>query len=111
MNNLYGIQPLTAPEIKGSFTLSNGMWCVWGTSTKEGLCFDVFDSKENKLLVGMEHGCGVFNTSPDQIGDMLHQLAESMKEDFEDSMVYYYGSKKSQFTEEDITLPVPEKFA
>lgn len=106
MHNLYGKRKLTAPEIKGSFTLSNGMFCAWGTPADEGVSVDIYDDASKKLLVGMEHGITVTGRS---IGILLQELMESLTDEFEDSMVYYYGPHDCTFETEELMKPIPKK--
>lgn len=107
MHNLYGKRKLTAPEIKGSFTLSNGMFCVWGTPSDEGISVDVYDDASKTLLVGMEHGIIAKVENID--GSNLQMLLESFIDDLEDSMVYYYGPHDHTFEMSELTNPIPEK--
>ena len=106
MHNLYGKRKLLAPEIKGSFTLSNGMFCVWGIPSDEGVSVDVYDDASKKLLIGMEHGI-IGNGDPD--GSSLQWLLESFIDELEDSMVYYYGPHDRTFEESELTTPIPKK--
>ncbi len=106
MHNLYGKRKLTAPEIKGSFTLSNGMFCVWGMPSDEGVSVDIYDDASKELLVGLEHGI-VFNGNPDS--SKLKMFLESYIDELEDSMVYYYGPHDRTFEESELTKPVPKK--
>ena len=106
MHNLYGKRKLTAPEIKGSFTLSNGMFCVWGTPSDEGVSVDIYDDSSKTLLIGMEHGIDTFDV-PD--GMFLKAIIESFIDELEDSMVYYYGPHEHTFEESELTSPIPKK--
>lgn len=111
MHNLYGKRRLNALEVKGSFTLSNGMFCVWGNPADEGLSADIYDDSSKKLLIGMEHGIlagGIANDDKD-VESSIRILLESFIDELEDSMVYYYGEKDSTFEKEDLTQPVPKK--
>ena len=109
MHNLYGNRKLNALEIKGAFTLSNGMYCVWGNPDDEGLSIDVYDDSSRKLLVGMEHNIKSNCTENKQTAKMLTNFAEGLKKEFEDSMVYYYGPFEHTLTKSDIKRPVPKK--
>ena len=40
---------------------------------------------------------------------LLKDFMESMKSEFEESMVYYYGPKTCTFEESEITKPIPVK--
>jgi hypothetical protein len=106
MHNLYGKRKLNALEIKGSFTLKNGIFCVWGNPTDEGLSVDIYDDKSKKLLIGLEHGI-IANCEGNS--ELLCSLIEDMSDDLEDSMVYYFGPKESTFEEKDIVRPIPPK--
>ncbi len=107
MHNLYGKRKLTAPEIRGSFTLSNGMFCVWGVPSDEGVSVDVYDDASKKLLIGMEHG---IVTNYEKIdSSKLKMLLEGYIDELEDSMVYYYGPHDHTFEESELTKPVPKK--
>ena len=99
---------LTTPEIKGSFTLSNGMFCVWGTPSDEGISVDIYDDASKTLLIGMEHN---ITTSIDENFDSsgLQMLLESFIDELEDSMVYYYGPHDCTFEESELTKPIPKK--
>lgn len=108
MHNLYGKRKLTVPEIKGSFTLSNGMFCVWGTPADEGISVDVYDDASKTLLIGMEHGITA-NINENSDGSGLQMLLESFIDELEDSMVYYYGPHDHTFEESELTKPVPKK--
>jgi len=107
MHNLYGKRKLAAPEIRGSFTLSNGMFCVWGVPSDEGISVDVYDDASKKLLIGMEHGIIVNSKNPDSL--ILKMLLESYIDELEDSMIYYYGPHDRTFEESELTEPVPKK--
>lgn len=108
MHNLYGKRKLTVPEIKGSFTLSNGMFCVWGTPSDEGISVDVYDDASKTLLIGMEHGITA-NIDENSDGSVLRMLLESLVDELEDSMVYYYGPHDHTFEEVELTKPIPKK--
>ena len=109
MHNLYGNRKLNAPEIKGSFTLSNGMYCVWGNTKDEGLAVDIYDDKTKKLLIGLEHNIQT-NMDPNDIDqDALQSLIEGFADELEDSAVYYYGPREKTFEKEDFTRPIPKK--
>ena len=108
MHNLYGKRKLNLLEIKGSFTLSNGMFCVFGKTTDEGISVDIYDDASQKLLIGMEHH--IYMTPPEELSEeALKPLMESMLYKLEDSMVYYYGPRESQFDLDEIVEPYPEK--
>lgn len=111
MHNLYGKRRLNALEVKGSFTLSKGMFCVWGRPADEGLSVDIYDDSSKKLLIGMEHGIVAGGSANDDsnIEYSIRMLIESYVDELEDSMVYYYGEKDSTFEEEDLIQPVPKK--
>ena len=84
MKNMYGKRPLHLLEIKGSFTLSNGMYCVYGHN-EEGCCVDVYKDNSKKELVSMQHGIegshDLANLKESE--DMLKGLIESMVDEFE----------------------------
>ena len=108
MHNLYGKRKLNVLEIKGSFELNNGMFCIWGISSEEGVSVDIYDDSSRKLLIGLEHNIQV--PDPDNVDEeLLHVLIESFADELEDSMVYYYGEKDCTFEKSDITGPVPKK--
>lgn len=46
MGAMYGKRPLPILAQKGYFTLSNGMFCVYGQMADEGLCVDVYVDAE-----------------------------------------------------------------
>lgn len=106
MHNLYGNRKLSKKEIKGSFKLSNQMYCEWGVSDEEGIGVDIYDDKTKTLLVGLEHHLGTTSTPN---AKRLKLLLESFLYELEDSMVYYYGPKECQFTEEELYHPIPAK--
>ena len=106
MHNLYGKRKLNPMEIQGSFTLSNGMFCLWGKPSDEGISVDIYDDKSKKLLIGMEHG---IRCSGEPNNEILKMLMESFLSDLEDSMVYYYGPHERTFEDDEITKPVPKK--
>lgn len=90
MAEMYGTQPLTALDTKGSFSLENGMYCVYGKNV-EGICVDVYQDKKSvykpESLVFMQHGIQTFNdeTSIDASEfdpDMLYALIDSMSDEF-----------------------------
>lgn len=62
----YGTRPLSLLEIKFKKQLKNGLWCVIGKiSTKEdGISIDVYEDKELKNIVFMEHGITTINMKP-----------------------------------------------
>lgn len=108
MHNLYGNRRLNALEIKGTFTLSNGMYCEWGRSAEEGLAVDVYDDASKSLLIGMEHN--IFTFGPINPSDgSLKGFLESFAHELEDSMVYYYGPHDRPFEESELTKPTPKK--
>ena len=108
MHNLYGNRRLNVLEIKGAFTLSNGMYCEWGESADEGLSVDIYDDKTKALLVGMEHGIyGTGGIKPSS--RTLKPFIESFAHELEDSMVYYYGPRERSFELDELTKPVPKK--
>ncbi|MEE5992272.1 MAG: hypothetical protein V3G42_03420 [Oscillospiraceae bacterium] len=111
MHNLYGKRKLNFLEIKGSFTLSNGMYCLWGNPKDEGLSVDIYDDDTKKLLIGMEHGIMGNNDVSDinRTSESLKNLMESFLDELEDSMVYYYGTRECTFEDSDITRPIPPK--
>lgn len=109
MHNLYGKRKLLVPEIKGSFTLSNGMFCVWGNTSDEGLSVDIYDDDSKQLLIGLEHGIHSNIGPSDDATELLNDLIESYSDELEDSMVYYYGPRECTFEESDIYKPVPKK--
>lgn len=83
MGEMYGKRPLPLPAQKGHFTLSNGMYCVYGEMTDEGLCVDVYQDKSMKELVSMQHGVEVFGNMPEsEKVNMLRGLMESMIDEF-----------------------------
>lgn len=83
MGAMYGKTPLCALEIQGSFSLSNGMYCVYGKS-EEGICVDVYRDSSRKELVSMLHGLQMYNTNGKldaemlQNAEMLQTLMESI---------------------------------
>lgn len=96
MHNLYGKRRLNALEIKGAFTLSNGMYCEWGESVDEGLSVDIYDDATKKLLIGMEHGIHLLGDfEPDSRS--LAGFIESFADELQDSMVYYFGPHERPF--------------
>lgn len=108
MHNLYGNRRLNALEIKGAFTLSNGMYCEWGESDDEGLSVDIYDDKTKALLIGMEHGiCGAGCIKPSS--RTLKPFIEGFAYELEDSMVYYYGPHERSFELDELTEPTPKK--
>lgn len=108
MHNLYGKRKLNVFEIKGSFELSNGMFCLWGVSPEEGVSVDIYDDSSKKLLIGLEHHIRV--SDPDNVDEeLLRTLIESFIDELEDSMVYYYGERTCTFKESDIIEPIPKK--
>lgn len=108
MHNLYGNRRLNVLEIKGAFTLSNGMYCEWGESADEGLSVDIYDDKTKALLVGMEHGIyGTGGIKPSS--RTLKPFIESFAHELEDSMVYYYGPRERSFELDELTKPTPKK--
>ena len=111
MHNLYGKRKLLEPEIKGSFMLSNGMFCVWGEPEDEGISVDIYDDKTKQLLIGMEHGIACYSqtSGPKDRTESLRMLIESFQDDLEDSMVYYYGPRESTFGNEHLGKTVPQK--
>ncbi len=111
MHNLYGKRKLLEPEIKGSFTLSNGMFCVWGEPEDEGISVDIYDDKTKQLLIGMEHGIACYSkaTTIKERTEGLQMFIESLQDDLEDSMVYYYGPRESMFGNDHLGKPVPQK--
>lgn len=112
MHNLYGKRKLKHYEIKGKFTLPNGMYCVWGNPPDEGISVDIYDDATKTLLIGMEHGIDVQTNNTNDVKRMtmlLKALIKSFIDELEDSMVYYYGPRECTFEEEDITKPVPAK--
>ena len=110
MHNLYGDRKLNPLEIKGGFTLSNGMYCVWGKTTDEGLSVDVYDDETKQLLVGLEHHIIWHKNTPDSdMAEVLGSMMENIREDLEDSMVYYYGPRECAFDTSTIKEPFPKK--
>ena len=105
MHNLYGKRKLNVLEIKGHFTLSNGMFCVYGHPLDEGLSVDIYDDSSMKLLIGMEHSITCNSNDP----ELLQMLIESYADELEDSMVYYYGPHECEFTSDELTTPIPKK--
>ena len=80
MGAMYGKRPLHMLEIKGSFTLSNKMYCVYGKN-EEGVCVDVYKDKTRKELVSMQHG--IQSNHGDELNaEMLAHLMESMIDEF-----------------------------
>lgn len=76
MGAMYGKRPLPILAQKGYFTLSNGMFCVYGQMADEGLCV--------KELVSMQHGI-IYSEEPDvqaDVADDLRMLMESMIDEF-----------------------------
>lgn len=84
MGVMYGKRPLPILAHKGYFTLSNGMFCVYGQMADEGLCVDVYKDKAMKELVSMQHGIICSGESDGQAADadMLRMLMESMIDEF-----------------------------
>ena len=78
MGAMYGKRPLNMLEIKGTFVLSNGMYCVYGQNT-EGVCVDVYKDHTRKYLVSMQHGI-ITNAGLDE--EMLKGLIETMIHEF-----------------------------
>ena len=78
---MYGKRPLHLLEMKGNFTLSNKMYCVFGKNT-EGICVDVYRNKTMKELVSMQHGIVTSNTEYELDPTMLNELMESMIDEF-----------------------------
>ena len=78
MGAMYGKKPLNRLEIKGTFVLSNGMYCVYGQNT-EGVCVDVYKDNTRKELVSMQHGI-ITNTGLNE--EMLKGFIESMIDEF-----------------------------
>lgn len=64
---------------QGSFVLSNGMYCVYGTS-EEGICVDVYADDTRTHLISMQHGICVYNSESDP--EILQMLMESMVHEF-----------------------------
>lgn len=82
MAAMYGKNKLAESEIKGGFSLSNGMYCVYGKSD-EGLCADVYEDKNKNKLVSMQHGIvGNIDDDDDGMEEMLKLLMESMINEF-----------------------------
>lgn len=84
MGAMYGKRPLPILAHKGYFTLSNGMFCVYGQMADEGLCVDVYRDKTMKELVSMQHGI-IYSGEPDVQtidADMFRMLMESMIDEF-----------------------------
>lgn len=82
MGAMYGKKPLNLLEIKGTFVLSNGMYCVYGHNI-EGICVDVYNDNTRKELVSMQHGIMTFgNTTANLNAEMLKGLIESMIDEF-----------------------------
>lgn len=99
MHNLYGSRKLQPLEIKGSFSLPNGMYCVWGKPSDEGLSVDIYDQQDQKLLVGMEHH---IQASDNVDTNTLKNLMVSYMHEFENSMVYYLGTQEHTFTDKQM---------
>lgn len=81
MGAMYGKYPLPIIAIKGHFSLSNGMYCVYGKST-EGLCVDVYRDSSMKKLVSMQHGITTNVENEEEKIEMLKKLIESMAYEF-----------------------------
>lgn len=83
MGAMHGKRPLPLPAQKGHFTLSNGMYCVYGQMADEGLCVDVYRDKSMKELVSMQHGVELMGDMTEQQKvNMLRSLMESMLDEF-----------------------------
>lgn len=83
MGVMYGKRPLPLLAHKGYFTLSNGMYCVYGQMSDEGLCVDVYRDKSMKELVSMQHGIIVSGNMPEnETAITLRGLMESMIDEF-----------------------------
>lgn len=81
MGAMYGKRPLPILAQKGYFTLSNGMFCVYGQMTDEGLCVDVYRDRTMKELVSMQHGI-ISSEELDVRANDLRMLMESMIDEF-----------------------------
>ena len=81
MGAMYGKKPLHLLEQKGGFTLSNGMYCVFGKND-EGVCVDVYRDKTRRILVSMQHGITTGNTKNELDPTLLKKLMESMVNEF-----------------------------
>ena len=80
MGAMYGKRPLHMLEIKGSFILSNKMYCVYGKN-EEGVCVDVYRDKTRKELVSMQHGIQT-NNNDELNATTLKHFIESMSNEF-----------------------------
>lgn len=68
-------KPLNALEIKGSFILSNGMYCLYGKRGDGRICVDVYVDESKKQLVMMQHritsNCGI---DPEALKDLMETM-------------------------------------
>ncbi len=100
------------PEILGSFTLSNGMHCVWGKPADEGVSVDIYDDSSMQLLIGLEHHIRVSyieTVTNEEIARCLNGLIESFIDELEDSVVYYYGPRECPLEDSELRVPAPRK--
>lgn len=81
MGAMYGKRPLPILAQKGYFTLSNGMFCVYGQMADEGLCVDVYRDRNMKELVSMQHGI-ISSEELNVRANDLRMLMESMIDEF-----------------------------
>lgn len=83
MGAMYGKNPLTAPEIKGQETLSNGMKMVWAGPMNDGTYAADIYSPDKKTLVSMQHGIHAGGCGDDKaMGELIKMLMESMIDEF-----------------------------
>lgn len=58
-----GVRALYISEVTGGFSLSNGMYCLYGNSD-EGLCLDIYRDNGIENLLGMYHGLTYTGKAP-----------------------------------------------
>ena len=68
-------RPLSGREIKGSFSLSNGMYCVYG-SNSTGVGVDVYADEERKDLRAMHRDINLSSFAVNE--DILKHQMENM---------------------------------
>ena len=85
MESVVKITPLTVLDVKGSFELNNGMFCVWGSSKEEPGCYaaDIYKNKASVFikdaLVRMEHR---IHSNVPMNSKFLKMLVDSMSHEF-----------------------------
>lgn len=81
--------PLNIMEQKGNFTLSNGLFCVYGISQRDNVSVDIYKDKTKKNLISMQHNIVVspgtivaYEEDPSTLGWCLKSLMESKINEF-----------------------------